>query len=54
MSEPTPTRSETVAANIAAIADKYGTEFCSQMQTQCLMDISISLAALVDAESEST
>ena len=51
MSEETQTRSEVVAANIAAILEKYGTEFCSQMQTKCLEDISISLAALVDAGS---
>jgi hypothetical protein len=51
MADETPTRSETVAANIAEIIEKYGTFNCTQMQTQCLMDISISLAALVDAGS---
>jgi len=48
MADETKTRSEVVAENIAEIIEKYGTFNCTQMQTQCLMDISISLAALVD------
>jgi len=48
MADETKTRSEVVAENIAEIIEKYGTCNCTQMQTQCLMDISISLAALVD------
>ena len=51
MADETKTRSEEVAENIAEIIEKYGTFNCTQMQTQCLMDISISLAALVDAGS---
>ena len=46
MSEPT--RQETVEANIAAVKAKRGAEANSWINTQCLEDISISLAMLVD------
>ena len=46
--ETTPTRSETVAANIAAVEGKYGPEAWDQIATVCLKDISVSLAMLVD------
>lgn len=48
MADPVPTRSETVAANIEA-AEETGD--IRTIQTQCLKDISISLALLVDAGS---
>ena len=56
MSEATtPTRSETVAANNQATIDMYGPEAWNQIYAQLLTDISVSLAALVDAGStEST
>lgn len=51
MSDPTPTRQETVEANIEAVLDKYGEENWSKMLVVCLQDISVSLAMLVDAGS---
>jgi hypothetical protein len=48
MADSTPTRSETVAANIEAAEETGDTKV---IQTQCLKDISISLAMLVDAGS---
>jgi hypothetical protein len=44
----TPTRQETVEANLAAVQKKYGDEAWPQIQTQLLTDISVSLAMLVD------
>ena len=49
MADPTPTRQETVEANITAIITKHGEEATERINTQCLKDISISLAMLVDA-----
>lgn len=49
--ETTPTRSETVAANILAVETKYGPEALDKINAQCLKDISVSLAMLVDAGS---
>ena len=49
--ESTPTRTETVTANIAAVIAKHGEEGYPQIYSQCLQDISLSLAALVDAGS---
>jgi hypothetical protein len=49
MSDPVPTRQETVEANIAAVISKFGDENDVKIDTQCLKDISISLAMLVDA-----
>ena len=45
----TPTREETVTANIAAVESKYGPESYNRIITQCVKDISVSLAMLVDA-----
>jgi len=53
--ESTPTRQETVEANIEAVIAKYGEEAWPQIFSVCLQDISVSLALLVDAGStEST
>lgn len=49
MSDPAPTRTETVMANIEAVEGKYGPEAFKQIVIQLLKDIDISLAALVDA-----
>ena len=54
MADPTPTRTEEVAANLEAITDKYGPEAWYQIWTQELIDISKSLAMLVDAGTPST
>ena len=54
MADPTPTRTETVTANIAAVEGKYGPEGFKQIVIQLLKDIDISLAALVDAGSSSS
>ena len=45
----TPTREETVTANIEAVENKYGVESYLRIITQCAKDISVSLAMLVDA-----
>jgi len=54
MSDPTPTRQEVVEANIAAVEALFGTDDTIHISAQCLKDISISLALLVDAGSSST
>lgn len=51
MSEETPTRTDTVEANIAAVINKHGDEAWDQIASVCLQDISVSLAMLVDAGS---
>lgn len=43
-----PTREEEVTANIEAIKNKYGDEAYVQIIAQCVQDISISIAQLVD------
>ena len=48
MSDPAPTREDTVKANIAAIESEYTKDAYLQMIAQCAKDISISLALLVD------
>ena len=48
MSDPAPTRQETVEANIAQLLATYGEGAEKKMITQCVKDISISLAMLVD------
>ena len=48
MSDPAPTRQETVEANIAQILATCGEGAEKKMITQCVKDISISLAMLVD------
>lgn len=49
----TQTRQDVVEANIEAIIDKYGEEATERINTQCLQDISVSLAMLVDAGASS-
>ena len=51
MSDPTPTRQEVVEANIAAILSEYTKDANIKMISQCVQDISISLAMLVDNSS---
>lgn len=48
MADPAPTRTETVAANIEAVLDKFGDENYMRLMAVCLTDISTSLAMLVD------
>lgn len=48
MAEETPTREDTVEANLAAIVEKYGTDAYKEYVKTCLTDISVSLAMLVD------
>ena len=48
MADPTPTRVETVTANIAAVVEQRGPEALDWINAQCLQDISLSLAMLVD------
>lgn len=48
MSDPTPTRQETVEANIDAVLTEYTKDANLKMISQCVQDISISLAMLVD------
>lgn len=50
VAESTPTRVETVTANLNAVIEKYGPESLKKIDSQCLQDISLSLAMLVDAE----
>lgn len=45
------TRTEEVEENIETIEELNGPEAYNKLQTQCLKDISISLAMLVDAGS---
>ena len=52
MSE-TPTRQDTVEANIEAAIAKYGEENSKPLIVTMLADISVSLAMLVDAGSSS-
>ena len=52
MADETPTRVETVTANIEAVEGKYGPESYLRIITQCAKDISVSLATLVDAGAE--
>lgn len=54
MSDPTPTRQETVEANIEAIVARWGEDATEKINTQCLQDISISLALLVDSSSSAS
>jgi len=48
MADETPTRQETVAANLAAVENKYGPEAFNQIFKVLLKDINISLAILCD------
>jgi len=49
MSDPTPTRQETVEQNIEDVIARWGADATEKINTQCLQDISISLAMLVDS-----
>lgn len=52
--ETTPTRTETVTANIAEVVAKYGDDAFLHLMAKCAQDISLSLAALVDAENSNS
>ena len=52
--ETTPTRQETVAANLQAVIDKYGEENTDRVVIALLKDINVSLAMLVDAGASSS
>ena len=52
MSDPVPTRQETVEANIEACEATYGPENYDRLISVCLKDISVSLAMLVDGSAE--
>ena len=54
MSDPTPTREDTVEANLAATIKKYGDEAWPQIIATLLTDISVSLAMLVDNDTSSS
>ena len=54
MSDPAPSREDTVKANIAAIESAYTKDAYLQMITQCVKDISVSLALLVDNSTTTT
>lgn len=51
MSDPTPTRQDTVEENIETIEELNGPEAFKKIVVQCLKDISVSLAMLVDGSS---
>lgn len=51
MSDPTPTRTDTVEANIAEVESSWGPENVMKLVAVCIKDISVSLAMLVDAGS---
>ncbi len=53
MSDETKTRVETVSDNIDAVIEKRGEEAHQWIAQQCLIDISVSLAMLVDAGASS-
>ena len=53
MADPTPTRQDTVEANIADLLGTYGEDAFKRLVVGMLKDISISLAMLVDGN-EST
>ena len=48
MADPTPTREETVEANVATAIETYGEGAWKQIVLQIVKDINISLAELVD------
>ena len=54
MADPTPTRQETVEANLEAVIARWGEDATEKINTQCLKDINISLALLVDGGSSTT
>ena len=54
MADPTPTREDTVKANVLAVETKFGDDSFSRIMVQLLKDINISLAMLVDNDSSSS
>ncbi len=54
MADPTPTREDTVKANVLAVETRLGPEAYDQINVQLLKDINISLAMLVDNSSSSS
>jgi len=50
MSDPAPSRQDTVEANIASVLSEYTEDAVLRMICQCVKDISISLAMLVDKQ----
>ena len=51
MADPTPSREDTVKANVLAVETRLGPEAYPQIIVQLLKDINISMAMLVDAGS---
>jgi len=54
MADSTPTRAETVAANLASVKSVEGNDAYTKIIIQLLTDISTSLAMLVDNDSSSS
>ena len=54
VAESTPSRVETVTANITAVEGTYGAENFLRVITACVKDISVSMAMLVDAGSSNS
>ena len=54
MSDPVPTRQQTVEANIASVLSTYTEDAVLRMICQCVKDISVSLAMLVDNDTTSS
>jgi hypothetical protein len=54
MSDPTPTRQETVEANLEDVIARWGADATEKINTQCLQDINISLAILCDSSSSAS
>ena len=52
--ETTPTRQDTVEANIASVEGQYGADQYLRIITKCVKDMSVSLAMLVDAGTTTT
>ena len=51
MSDPAPTRQSVVEANIANVLSTYTEDAVLRMICECVKDISVSLALLVDGQS---
>ena len=54
MADETTTREQDVTAHIEAVEAMYGPESYQRIMTQCLKDIDLSLAMLVDNSTTST
>lgn len=50
MADPTPTRQDVVEENIENVLEEYNEDAVLRMICQCVKDISISLAMLVDKQ----